>query len=67
MRRWPVRPRRRWRSDGGEQRSGPPLPPRIFIGIAMFQQMPIYLIGTFPAMLLAVDNYMLRAPLLGMD
>jgi hypothetical protein len=39
----------------------------IFIGIAIFQQMPMYLIGTFPAMLLAVDNYMLRAPLLGLD
>lgn len=35
----------------------------VFIFVAMFQQMSIYLIGTVPAMFLAVDKYMLKAPL----
>ncbi len=39
----------------------------IFIGVALFQHMSIYLIGTVPALLLAVDNYMLRAPLASLD
>lgn len=37
----------------------------IFIGIAIFQQTPIYLIGTFPALVFAIDKYILRAPLEG--
>ena len=35
----------------------------IFIGIALYEQMAIYMIGTIPALLLAVDKYMLRAQL----
>ncbi len=38
----------------------------VFIGVALFQQMSIYLIGTVPALLLAVDKYMLRASLQAM-
>ncbi len=35
----------------------------LFIGVALFQSMSIYLIGTAPALLLAVDKYLLNAPL----
>jgi len=35
----------------------------VFIGLALQQQMIIYLIGTVPALLYAVDRYMLQAPL----
>ena len=35
----------------------------IFIGVAIFERMSIYLIGTVPALLIAVDKYMLNAPL----
>jgi hypothetical protein len=35
----------------------------LFIGIAIYQHMSIYLIGTVPALLLAVDKYLLNAPL----
>lgn len=35
----------------------------VFIGVALYQQMSIYLIGTVPAFFLAVDRYMLKAPL----
>ena len=38
----------------------------IFIWIAIFQQTPIYLIGTFPALVFAIDRYILRVPLEGM-
>lgn len=39
----------------------------VFIGIAIFQQMSIYLIGTLPALVFAVDRYMLKIPLEGVD
>ena len=39
----------------------------VFIGVAMFQHMSIYLIGTFPALVFAVDRYMLKAPLESVD
>ena len=35
----------------------------IFIGVALYEQMAIYMIGTIPALLLAVDKHMLRAQL----
>jgi hypothetical protein len=35
----------------------------IFIGVAIWQGMSIYLIGTIPALLLAVDKCMLNAPM----
>ncbi len=35
----------------------------IFIGIALYEQMAIYMIGTIPALLLAIDKHMLRAQL----
>jgi hypothetical protein len=35
----------------------------VFIGLALYQRMTIYLIGTIPAMLYAVDRYMLHAPM----
>jgi hypothetical protein len=35
----------------------------VFIGVALWQQMSIYLIGVVPALILAVDKYMLKAPL----
>jgi hypothetical protein len=35
----------------------------VFIGIAIFERMSIYLVGTIPALLIAVDKYMLSAPL----
>lgn len=35
----------------------------LFIGIALYQRQTLYLIGTIPALLLAVDKFMLRAPL----
>ncbi|MEY4642259.1 MAG: hypothetical protein RLZZ227_2253 [Pseudomonadota bacterium] len=39
----------------------------VFIGIAMFERMPIYLVGTIPAMLIAIDKYMLSAPMHSID
>jgi len=35
----------------------------VFIGIALYQHMSIYLIGTIPAFLLAVDSCMVKAPM----
>lgn len=35
----------------------------IFIGVALYEQMAIYMIGTIPALLLAVDKHMLMAQL----
>lgn len=35
----------------------------VFIGVAMLQQMPIYMIGTIPAFILAIDKCMLAVPL----
>lgn len=35
----------------------------VFIGVALWQGMSIYLIGTIPALLLAVDKFMLKAPM----
>ena len=35
----------------------------VFIGVALYQHMSIYLIGTFPALLLAIDICMVRAPM----
>lgn len=35
----------------------------VFIGIALWQTMAIYLIGTVPALLLGVDKCMLAAPM----
>jgi hypothetical protein len=35
----------------------------IFIGVALYQQMAIYMVGTIPALLLAVDKHMLKAQL----
>jgi hypothetical protein len=35
----------------------------VFIGVALFLKMSIFLIGTVPALFLAVDMYMLKAPL----
>jgi hypothetical protein len=39
----------------------------VFIGIAIFERMSIYLVGTIPAMLIAVDRFMMNAPLHGVD
>lgn len=35
----------------------------VFIGVALFMRMSIFLLGTIPALFLAVDYYMLKAPL----
>ena len=35
----------------------------VFIGVALHMNMSIYLIGTIPAFFLAVDKYMLKAPM----
>jgi hypothetical protein len=35
----------------------------LFIGIALYQRMSIYLLGSIPALFLAVDKCMLNAPL----
>jgi hypothetical protein len=35
----------------------------VFIGVALVQQKSIYLIGTIPALMFAVDKFMLKAPL----
>lgn len=35
----------------------------IFIGLALYQQMSIYLIGTIPSFILAIDKGMLNAPM----
>lgn len=35
----------------------------VFIGIALHQRMTMYLIGTIPAMMFAVDKCMLKAPM----
>jgi len=39
----------------------------VFIGVAIWQGMSIYLIGTIPAFVLAVDKFMLRAPMLARE
>ena len=39
----------------------------VFIGLAMFQHLSIYLIGTVPALVFAVDRYLLKAPLDGLE
>jgi hypothetical protein len=36
----------------------------VFIGVALWQGMSIYLIGTVPAFFFAVDKWMLSAPML---
>lgn len=35
----------------------------VFIGVALWQSMSIYLIGTIPAFFVAVDKFMLGAPM----
>lgn len=35
----------------------------VFIGVALYQGVWIFLIGTIPALLLAVDKFILNAPL----
>jgi hypothetical protein len=35
----------------------------LFIGIALYQNLWIYLLGTIPALLFAVDKFLLSAPL----
>lgn len=35
----------------------------VFISVALYTNMSIYLIGTIPAVFLAVDQYMLKAPM----
>ncbi len=35
----------------------------VFIGVALYEQKSIYLIGTIPALFLAIDKCMLRAPM----
>lgn len=35
----------------------------VFIGVALYYQMSIYLIGTIPALVLSVDRFMLKAPM----
>jgi len=35
----------------------------VFIGVALYQQMSIYLIGTIPALILSIDKCMLNAPM----
>jgi hypothetical protein len=35
----------------------------LFIGIALYQNLWIYLFGTIPALLFAVDKFLLNAPL----
>jgi hypothetical protein len=39
----------------------------IFIGIAMYERMPLYLLGTIPALLFAVDKFIMSAPLRRID
>jgi hypothetical protein len=39
----------------------------LFIGIALYQGLWIYLFGTIPALLFAVDKFLLNAPLLRVD
>lgn len=36
----------------------------LFIGVTLYQGLWIYLLGTIPAMLFAIDKYLLNAPLL---
>jgi hypothetical protein len=35
----------------------------VIIGVALLQSMSIYLVGTVPALVFAVDNWMLSAPM----
>jgi len=35
----------------------------VFIGVALYEGMTVYLIGTVPALFLAIDKHMLTAPL----
>jgi hypothetical protein len=37
----------------------------VFIGVALYEQKSIYLIGTFPSLFLAIDKCMLKAPMQG--
>ncbi len=39
----------------------------IFIGVALYQDVWIYLVGTIPALFLAVDKFILSAPLRPLD
>jgi hypothetical protein len=39
----------------------------VFIGIALYQRRSIYLLGSIPALFLAVDKCMLAAPLRAID
>lgn len=39
----------------------------VFIGIALFERMSIYLVGTIPALVFAIDKYLLKAPLQSAD
>ena len=39
----------------------------VFIGIALYQDEWIYLVGTIPALFLAVDKFILTAPLRPLD
>ena len=39
----------------------------VFIGVALYQNVWIFLIGTIPALFLAVDKFILSAPLRAID
>jgi hypothetical protein len=39
----------------------------VFIGVALWQSMSIYLIGTVPAFFFAMDKWMLSAPMRACD
>jgi len=39
----------------------------LFIGIALYQELWLYLLGTVPALLFAVDKFLVNAPLLRAD
>lgn len=39
----------------------------VFIGVALYQNVWIFLIGTIPALFLAVDKFILTAPLRTLD
>ena len=39
----------------------------LFIGIALYQGIWLYMLGSVPALLFAVDKYLLNAPMLRVD
>lgn len=39
----------------------------LFIGVALYQELWLYLLGSVPALVFAVDKYLLNAPLLKVE